>query len=160
MNCGQTCIAPDYILCNPSIQSSVVENIKAALQVSVEFLMLWELSPLQPRSEFLSCSPGAVAVVRVCGELWFCCAFWQEFYGEDVKSSPDYERVINRRHFRRILGLMEGQKIAHGGEVDEASCFIGASGSCWGGKVEGGSFCSGSGCFLGAACVCGLPGVC
>ncbi|XP_057272018.1 aldehyde dehydrogenase family 3 member A2 isoform X1 [Pezoporus wallicus] len=79
MNCGQTCIAPDYILCNPSIQSSVVENIKAALQ---------------------------------------------EFYGEDVKSSPDYERVINKRHFRRILGLMEGQKIAHGGEVDEASCFI------------------------------------
>ncbi|NWS46261.1 AL3A2 dehydrogenase, partial [Probosciger aterrimus] len=79
MNCGQTCIAPDYILCNPSIQSSVVENIKAALQ---------------------------------------------EFYGEDVKSSPDYERIINKRHFRRILGLMEGQKIAHGGEVDEASCFI------------------------------------
>ncbi|XP_065551248.1 aldehyde dehydrogenase family 3 member A2 isoform X2 [Lathamus discolor] len=79
LNCGQTCIAPDYILCNPSIQSSVVENIKAALQ---------------------------------------------EFYGEDVKSSPDYERVINKRHFRRILGLMEGQKIAHGGEVDEASCFI------------------------------------
>ncbi|NXD68023.1 AL3A2 dehydrogenase, partial [Eolophus roseicapillus] len=79
MNCGQTCIAPDYILCNPSIQSSVVENIKAALQ---------------------------------------------EFYGEDVKSSPDYERIINKRHFRRILGLMEGQKIAYGGEVDEASCFI------------------------------------
>ncbi|KAM9526208.1 aldehyde dehydrogenase family 3 member A2 isoform 1-T3 [Guaruba guarouba] len=79
MNCGQTCIAPDYILCNPSIQSSVVENIKAALQ---------------------------------------------EFYGEDVKSSPDYERVINKHHFRRILGLMEGQMIAHGGEVDEASCFI------------------------------------
>uniref|UniRef100_A0A8C6IVZ0 Aldehyde dehydrogenase n=1 Tax=Melopsittacus undulatus TaxID=13146 RepID=A0A8C6IVZ0_MELUD len=79
MNCGQTCIAPDYILCNPSIQSSVVENIKASLQ---------------------------------------------EFYGEDVKSSPDYERVINKRHFKRILGLMEGQKIAHGGEVDEASCFI------------------------------------
>ncbi|NXK83356.1 AL3A2 dehydrogenase, partial [Amazona guildingii] len=79
MNCGQTCIAPDYILCNPSIQSSVVENIKAALQ---------------------------------------------EFYGEDVKSSPDYERVVNKHHFRRILGLMEGQTIAHGGEVDEASCFI------------------------------------
>ncbi|XP_010011042.1 PREDICTED: fatty aldehyde dehydrogenase [Nestor notabilis] len=79
MNCGQTCIAPDYILCNPSIQSNVVENIKAALQ---------------------------------------------EFYGEDVKSSVDYERIINKRHFRRVLSLMEGQKIAHGGEVDEASCFI------------------------------------
>ncbi|RLV63491.1 hypothetical protein DV515_00018216, partial [Chloebia gouldiae] len=79
MNCGQTCIAPDYILCDPSIQSKVVENIKATLK---------------------------------------------EFYGEDVKSSPDYERIINQRHFRRILGLLEGQKIAHGGETDEASCFI------------------------------------
>ncbi|NXN10005.1 AL3A2 dehydrogenase, partial [Indicator maculatus] len=79
MNCGQTCIAPDYILCDPSIQSKVVENIKATLQ---------------------------------------------EFYGADVKSSPDYERIINKRHFKRILGLLEGQKIAHGGETDEASCFI------------------------------------
>ncbi|XP_010293895.1 PREDICTED: fatty aldehyde dehydrogenase-like, partial [Phaethon lepturus] len=79
MNCGQTCIAPDYILCDPSIQSKVVENIKVTLQ---------------------------------------------EFYGEDVKSSPDYERIVNKRHFQRILGLLEGQKIAHGGEVDEASCFI------------------------------------
>lgn len=35
MNCGQTCIAPDYIICDPSIQSKVVENIKATLQVSV-----------------------------------------------------------------------------------------------------------------------------
>ncbi|NWU97831.1 AL3A2 dehydrogenase, partial [Upupa epops] len=79
MNCGQTCIAPDYILCDPSIQSRVVENIKATLL---------------------------------------------EFYGEDVKSSPDYERIVNKRHFKRILGLLEGQKIAHGGESDEATCFI------------------------------------
>ncbi|NWI26836.1 AL3A2 dehydrogenase, partial [Sula dactylatra] len=79
LNCGQTCIAPDYILCDPSIQSKVVENIKVTLQ---------------------------------------------ELYGEDVKKSPDYERIINKRHFKRILGLLEGQKIAHGGEADEASCFI------------------------------------
>ncbi|XP_027515964.1 fatty aldehyde dehydrogenase-like, partial [Corapipo altera] len=48
----------------------------------------------------------------------------QEFYGEDVKSSPDYERIVNKRHFKRVVGLLEGQKIAHGGESDEASCFI------------------------------------
>ncbi|NXE87326.1 AL3A2 dehydrogenase, partial [Menura novaehollandiae] len=47
-----------------------------------------------------------------------------EFYGEDVKSSPDYERIINQRHFKRVKSLLEGQKIAHGGETDEASCFI------------------------------------
>ncbi|XP_027763754.1 aldehyde dehydrogenase, dimeric NADP-preferring-like [Empidonax traillii] len=48
----------------------------------------------------------------------------QEFYGEDVKSSPDYGRIVNKRHFKRVMGLLEGQKIAHGGENDEASCFI------------------------------------
>ncbi|XP_066835856.1 aldehyde dehydrogenase family 3 member A2-like isoform X3 [Anser cygnoides] len=79
VNCGQTCLAPDYVLCEPSIQSQVVEYIKANLQ---------------------------------------------EFYGEDVKKSPDYERIINKRHFKRIVSLLEGQKIAHGGETDEASCFI------------------------------------
>jgi len=75
MNCGQTCIAPDYILCDPSIQSKVVENIKATLQVSVEILVLWELSQLEPRSPFRSHSPGAVAVWKVCRAFWFCCAF-------------------------------------------------------------------------------------
>ncbi|XP_040388647.1 aldehyde dehydrogenase family 3 member A2 isoform X11 [Cygnus olor] len=79
VNCGQTCLAPDYVLCEPSIQSQVVEYIKATLQ---------------------------------------------EFYGEDVKKSPDYERIVNKRHFKRIVSLLEGQKIAHGGETDEASCFI------------------------------------
>ena len=67
MNCGQTCIAPDYILCEPSIQSEVVENIKATLQVSVEFLGRWELSPLQPRSEFLEPQPWSCGC---CDGLW------------------------------------------------------------------------------------------
>lgn len=53
LNCGQTCIAPDYILCDPSIQSKVVENIKATLQVSMEFLEPWQLSPLQSSCEEL-----------------------------------------------------------------------------------------------------------
>ncbi|CAB1325140.1 unnamed protein product [Coregonus sp. 'balchen'] len=32
-NVGQTCIAPDYILCDPSIQNKVVEGIRNTLQV-------------------------------------------------------------------------------------------------------------------------------
>lgn len=68
MNCGQTCIAPDYILCDPSIQSKVVENIKATLQVSVESLVLRELSPLQPRSEF-SVLRGLVLLCPLAGIL-------------------------------------------------------------------------------------------
>lgn len=57
-----------------------------------------------------------------------------------MKSSPDYERIVNKRHFKRVKSLLEGQKIAHGGETDEASCFIGAPGSCWGGEVAVGAF--------------------
>ncbi|XP_032072163.1 aldehyde dehydrogenase family 3 member A2 [Thamnophis elegans] len=79
MNCGQTCIAPDYILCSPSIQKTVVEIMKKNLK---------------------------------------------EFYGENVKDSPDYERIVNKRHFKRLMGLLEGQKVAYGGETDESTCFI------------------------------------
>uniref|UniRef100_A0A8C8XQM4 Aldehyde dehydrogenase family 3 member A2 n=1 Tax=Panthera leo TaxID=9689 RepID=A0A8C8XQM4_PANLE len=48
----------------------------------------------------------------------------QEFYGENIKESPDYERIINLRHFKRIQSLLEGQKIAFGGETDEATRYI------------------------------------
>uniref|UniRef100_A0A3Q2HIS9 Aldehyde dehydrogenase family 3 member A2 n=1 Tax=Equus caballus TaxID=9796 RepID=A0A3Q2HIS9_HORSE len=48
----------------------------------------------------------------------------QEFYGENIKESPDYERIINLRHFKRILSLLEGQKIAFGGETDEATRYV------------------------------------
>lgn len=34
MNSGQTCVAPDYILCDPSIQSQVVEKLKKSVKVS------------------------------------------------------------------------------------------------------------------------------
>ncbi|KAK9412573.1 fatty aldehyde dehydrogenase [Crotalus adamanteus] len=79
MNCGQTCIAPDYILCNPSIQKTVVEALKKNIK---------------------------------------------EFYGENIKDSPDYERIVNKRHFKRLMDLLEGQKVAYGGESDESACFI------------------------------------
>lgn len=82
-----------------------------------------------------------MAVGRLLAEHFcFCSSLCQEFYGDDVKSSPDYGKIINQRHFKRILGLLEGQKIAHGGETDEASCFIGAPGSCCGGEVVLGAF--------------------
>ncbi|XP_053424584.1 aldehyde dehydrogenase family 3 member A2 isoform X1 [Nycticebus coucang] len=79
MNCGQTCIAPDYILCEAFLQNQIVQKIKETLK---------------------------------------------EFYGENIKESPDYERIINLRHFKRILSLLEGQKIAFGGETDEDTRYI------------------------------------
>ena len=33
MNCGQTCIAPDYVLCEPSLQGQVVQKMKEAVKV-------------------------------------------------------------------------------------------------------------------------------
>nr|XP_006641125.1 PREDICTED: fatty aldehyde dehydrogenase-like [Lepisosteus oculatus] len=79
-NCGQTCIAPDYILCDPSIQDRVVEEIGRTVQ---------------------------------------------EFYGNDPKKSPDYGRIVNKRHFKRVMSLLEGCTIALGGEHDESQCYIG-----------------------------------
>nr|XP_016854273.1 PREDICTED: fatty aldehyde dehydrogenase [Anolis carolinensis] len=78
-NSGQTCIAPDYILCHPSIQNQVVEKLKKAVK---------------------------------------------EFYGDDIKNSPDYERIITKRHLKRLMNLLEGQKIAFGGKADENTRFL------------------------------------
>ncbi|KAK3555130.1 hypothetical protein QTP86_010008 [Hemibagrus guttatus] len=78
-NCGQTCIAPDYILCDPSIQDRVIEEIKKNVK---------------------------------------------EFYTDNPKSCPDYTRIINKRHFKRVMALMEDSTVAMGGENDESECYI------------------------------------
>lgn len=79
MNSGQTCVAPDYILCDPSIQNQIVEKLKKSLK---------------------------------------------DFYGEDAKQSRDYGRIINDRHFQRVKGLIDNQKVAHGGTWDQSSRYI------------------------------------
>ncbi|CDQ84071.1 unnamed protein product [Oncorhynchus mykiss] len=52
VNCGQTCIAPDYILCEPSLQNRVVEGIRQTLLVSYLIYLSLSLS----RSSSLSLS--------------------------------------------------------------------------------------------------------
>ncbi|XP_017277490.1 aldehyde dehydrogenase family 3 member A2 [Kryptolebias marmoratus] len=80
LNCGQTCIAPDYILCESVIQSRVLEEIKKCIK---------------------------------------------EFYTDNPKASDDYGCIINQRHFKRIVSLMEGSTVAFGGDVDESQRYIG-----------------------------------
>ena len=46
------------------------------------------------------------------------------FYGADPKASPDYGRVINRRNFDRLVGLMGSGKIVVGGQSDPAELYI------------------------------------
>ncbi|XP_051891264.1 aldehyde dehydrogenase family 3 member A2-like isoform X1 [Pristis pectinata] len=78
-NCGQTCIAPDYILCDKSIQDEVVKKIGSTIT---------------------------------------------EFYGSDPQKSPDYGRIVNQRHFQRIMSLLEGVNVAYGGQNDEGDLYI------------------------------------
>jgi aldehyde dehydrogenase (NAD+) len=48
----------------------------------------------------------------------------REFYGDDPKTSPDYGRVINRRNFDRLVGLIGSGKIVAGGQCDPAELYI------------------------------------
>lgn len=52
----------------------------------------------------------------------------QDFFGEDMASSPDYGRIASDRHFQRLMNLMEdtlscGRRIS-GGEYDESTRFM------------------------------------
>lgn len=51
--------------------------------------------------------------------------YWiKHFYTDDPASSPDYPRIINERHFDRLLKLMGEGTILCGGNVDRANRFI------------------------------------
>jgi aldehyde dehydrogenase (NAD+) len=50
-----------------------------------------------------------------------------DFYGNDPKASPDYGRIVNARHHRRLTKLLEDGKsgeLAVGGEADEAARYL------------------------------------
>ena len=74
LNCGQTCVAPDYILCDGQIRDQLVEAIQT--EITRQF-------------------------------------------GVDPLQNPDYGKIINEKHFRRLLGLMDAEKIVCGGQYDE-----------------------------------------
>jgi aldehyde dehydrogenase (NAD+) len=38
-----------------------------------------------------------------------------EFFGVEPLKNPDYPKIINEKHFHRLMGLMEGEKILTGG---------------------------------------------
>ncbi|XP_061558353.1 aldehyde dehydrogenase family 3 member A2b isoform X1 [Phycodurus eques] len=78
-NCGQTCIAPDYILCEPAVQQRLIRELQKAIE---------------------------------------------EFYTDDPKTCPDYGRIVNQRHFRRIVSMLQDSTIAVGGDNDEEDRFI------------------------------------
>ena len=79
LNCGQTCVAPDYLL--------VQREKKDALLAQI-----------------------AREIVRM--------------YGEHPLESPDYGKIIIEKHFRRLLGLLDSDKLVLGGERDPAALRI------------------------------------
>jgi acyl-CoA reductase-like NAD-dependent aldehyde dehydrogenase len=48
----------------------------------------------------------------------------RDFYGDDPKQSPDYGRVINRRNFDRLVGLLGSGTAVAGGQSDPDELYI------------------------------------
>jgi acyl-CoA reductase-like NAD-dependent aldehyde dehydrogenase len=47
-----------------------------------------------------------------------------QFYGEDPQKTPDYGRIINRKHFDRLTGYLGSGQIAHGGQQDADDLYL------------------------------------
>jgi len=73
LNCGQTCVAPDYILCERTVKDELVKHIKAEIQRQ---------------------------------------------FGENPLENSDYGKIINEKHFLRLLSLIDKEKVVFGGESD------------------------------------------
>lgn len=46
------------------------------------------------------------------------------FFGPQPQASPDYGRIVNHRHFDRLVRLLDSGTIYHGGQHDRADRFI------------------------------------
>ena len=73
LNCGQTCVAPDYLYCQTSV-----------------------------RDELVACIQNEITAQ----------------FGAEPLQNPDYGKIVNRKHFDRICGLIDPAKVAAGGQTD------------------------------------------
>lgn len=71
LNCGQTCVAPDYVLCDKTIRDELF------LAIQVEIRRQFGAAPLE---------------------------------------NPNYGKIVNRKHFERLLGLIDERKMVCGGQ--------------------------------------------
>lgn len=71
LNCGQTCVAPDYVLCQREIKDALIAELKR--QITAQ-------------------------------------------YGPKPLENPDYGRIVNQKHFDRLLGLLDSEKAVIGGQ--------------------------------------------
>lgn len=73
LNCGQTCVAPDYVLVEQEAEEELLHHIKRE-------------------------------IVRQ--------------FGKKPLLNPSYGKMINQKHFDRVIGLINQKKVVHGGEWD------------------------------------------
>lgn len=79
LNCGQTCVAPDYFLVERSIEAEFIEKLKTALEQMV---------------------------------------------GKEPLKNKDYVHMVSRKHYDRVMGLIDGEKVVYGGRADPESLRI------------------------------------
>lgn len=79
LNCGQTCVAPDYILVHKSVKDKLVRQIEKYIR---------------------------------------------KMYGSDPCHNPEYPKMINRKHFDRVLGLVKDAHVVCGGGSRSDTCQI------------------------------------
>ena len=79
LNCGQTCVAPDYVYCDKRIRNLLVKELIKEIQKQ---------------------------------------------YGRNPIKNAFYGKIINEQHYRRILQLMDSDKIIYGGESNKKSLQI------------------------------------
>nr|WP_232729827.1 aldehyde dehydrogenase [Paenibacillus phocaensis] len=46
------------------------------------------------------------------------------FYGDDPRQSPDYGRIVNERHWSRLMGLLDPSKVAFGGVGEREDLYL------------------------------------
>jgi len=51
-------------------------------------------------------------------------SYIRDFYGPEPCSNPDYPKIINRKHFHRLLGLLKQGDIVTGGQYSEEKLVI------------------------------------
>lgn len=79
LNCGQTCVAPDYLLVEGSIEAEFIKKLKTALEQMV---------------------------------------------GKEPLKNKDYVHMVSRKHYDRVMGLIDREKVVYGGRGDPESLRI------------------------------------
>lgn len=66
----------------------------------------------------LACAPVAERLVPLLAKAV------RELYGEHPQQSDDYGRIVNARHFQRLLGLLGSGRVRFGGEHELSSLYL------------------------------------